>query len=240
MIGIFISVATIFVLISLSFGLQGAVEEQFRLFGTDKFFIQPLGQFGPPGTETGAKLTDEDAKFIEKINGVKGVTYYVLANAEIEFKEEIRYKTLGGIPGEGWDLYIETGAFKPDEGRLLEDGDIGEVMLGSYFKYNNVFSKPVSVGDRILINGREFRIKAIIAPIGNPADDQNIYLGIEDFRELFPERENRVDVIIVQVNDGQDINDVAETTDRQLMKFRNVDERTKDFSMSYFFARLDK
>ena len=35
MVGIFISIATIFMLVSLSLGLQGAVEEQFRTLGTE-------------------------------------------------------------------------------------------------------------------------------------------------------------------------------------------------------------
>ena len=41
MVGIIISVAIIFILISLSIGLQNAVTEQFEILGGDKFFIQP-------------------------------------------------------------------------------------------------------------------------------------------------------------------------------------------------------
>ena len=44
MVGIIISVAIIFILISLSIGLQNAVTEQFEILGGDKFFIQPKGQ----------------------------------------------------------------------------------------------------------------------------------------------------------------------------------------------------
>ena len=61
MIGIFVSIATIFTLVSLSLGLQNAVEEQFRLLGTDKFFIQPkTGMMGPPGSVGGDILTTKD------------------------------------------------------------------------------------------------------------------------------------------------------------------------------------
>ena len=44
LLGILISIATIFILISVSLGLEAAVEEQFRALGSDKFFIQPRGQ----------------------------------------------------------------------------------------------------------------------------------------------------------------------------------------------------
>src|SRR3990167_3487203 len=76
MVGIIISIATIFLLISLSLGLRGAVEEQFRLLGTDKFFIQPRGQSAGPGTEGAVMLTQADVDVVEKITGVKAVVYW--------------------------------------------------------------------------------------------------------------------------------------------------------------------
>ena len=47
LVGIVISISIIFILVSLSLGLQSAIQEQFQQLGGDKFFIQPLGQFGP-------------------------------------------------------------------------------------------------------------------------------------------------------------------------------------------------
>ena len=68
MLGIFVSIATIFTLISLSLGLQAAVNEQFRLLGADKFFVQPsTGFLGPPGSVGGTLLTEEDITVIEKV-----------------------------------------------------------------------------------------------------------------------------------------------------------------------------
>jgi len=70
MTGIFISIAAIFVLVSLSLGLQGAVKEQFRQLGTDKIFIQPKGQLGPPGSSSvAAELTTKDVDVIKKVSG---------------------------------------------------------------------------------------------------------------------------------------------------------------------------
>ena len=85
MIGIIISIATIFVLISLSIGLQNAVEEQFRLLGSDKFFIQPKGQLGAPGTGGAVELTLNDVKIVEKSKGVKEVLYMNVGNGKVEF-----------------------------------------------------------------------------------------------------------------------------------------------------------
>ena len=85
MLGIIISIATIFVLISISIGLQSAVEEQFRQLGADKFFIIPKGQLGAPGTGGAVELTITDVEAIEKVGGIKSVSYITAANAKIEF-----------------------------------------------------------------------------------------------------------------------------------------------------------
>ena len=99
MLGIFISVATIFTLISLSLGLQAAVQEQFNQLGADKFFILPkTGFLGPPGSVGGVILTEDDVRQIEKVQGVKNVNYVTVANAKVDFNDKTRYYIILGIP----------------------------------------------------------------------------------------------------------------------------------------------
>ena len=231
MIGIIISIATIFVLISLSIGLQNAVEEQFRLLGSDKFFIQPKGQLGAPGTGGAVELTLNDVKIVEKSKGVKEILYMNVGNGKVEFEKQSRYFMVAGISLETMDVYIETGSLKVEEGKMLEKGEKGKVMLGSYFKHNNLFKKPVRAGDKILINGKEFEVASILEPIGNPSDDQNVIMSFEDAQELF-NIGDRVDAIVVQIKEGEDINLVAEDVGKKLRKSRGVTEKTQDFSIS--------
>ena len=231
MIGIIISIATIFVLISLSIGLQNAVEEQFRLLGSDKFFIQPKGQLGAHGTGGAVELTLDDVKIVEKSKGVKEVLYMNVGNGKVEFEKQSRYFMVAGISLETMDVYIETGSLKVEEGKMLEKGEKGKVMLGSYFKHNNLFKKPVRAGDKILINGKEFEVASILEPIGNPSDDQNVIMSFEDAQELF-NIGDRVDAIVVQIKEGEDINLVAEDVGKKLRKSRGVTEKTQDFSIS--------
>lgn len=230
LVGIFISIATIFVLIALSLGLQGAVEEQFRLLGTDKFFIQPRGQLAGPGTGGAVELTQDDLDVVEKVTGVKELSPWTGASAKIEFNDEVRYVTVVGIDLETSDLFMETGAYKAEEGRVLKEGDQEDIMIGSQFKHNNLFKKPVTAGDKILINDHEFDVKGILNPIGNPGDDRLIYMSMEDFRPLFgiPER---IDTIVVQVESGEDVQEVAEKTEKKLRSSRDVTEKTQDFTI---------
>ena len=230
MIGIFISIATIFTLISLSLGLQGAIQDQFEMLGGDKFFIQPKGQLGPPSAGASVKLTKLDVDEVEKINGVKLVSYLVARNGEIEFKDEKRFFPVYGLPSKDMDLYTELGGFKIDEGKILGKEDRGKIVLGNYYKSRNIFSKPVKSGDKLLINGKEFEVEGIFQLVGNPDDDKNILMGSDDFEELFGTGD-RVDFLIVQISEGENINEVAANTERRLRKFRNVNEKTQDFTI---------
>ena len=228
LIGILISIATIFVLISLSLGLEATIKEQFETLGTDKFFIQPKGQFGPPGSATGAELTEKDIEVIDKISGVKEVTSYTVGNAKIELKDKIRFVAVLGVEPDKLD--VAFGSYEIDEGRFLRKSDTKNVMLGAQYKYNDFLGKSVETGDEITINDEKFRVVGIVEKIGNPTDDRHIYMPIEEFRLLFniPER---VDWIVVQVTDTNEINDVAERTEDKLQRFRDLDNDNLDFTI---------
>jgi len=229
MIGIFISIATIFMLISLSLGLQGAVKEQFEALGADKFFVQPsTGFLGPPGSVGGAVLTQEDIEIIKKIRGIKDVAESVAGNARIEFGDKTRYSMVWGMNTET-NLYIETGNYELEEGRFIDPGDNG-ALIGNLYKTGNLFGKPVRVNNKITINDYEIKVGGILELIGNPDDDQMIALDLELFREIFniPER---IDWIVVQINEGEDILEVAERVEIKLRKARGLTEDDQDFSI---------
>jgi len=229
LIGILIAIATIFILISISLGLQSSVEEQFRQFGTDKFFIEPLGQLAGPGTGSAVELTNRDIDVIEKILGVKDLSYWTIASAKIEFNNEIRYTTVIGIPLERSVVFLETGFYKPEEGKLLREGDEGKIMLGSQYKNNKFFRKQVRTANKIIINEKEFKVKTTLKTVGNPFDDRLIFMSLKDFRILFPEKKERIDQIAVQINNDENIQDIADRVERKLLKARDLTEKTRDF-----------
>ena len=229
-LGIIISIATIFVLIALSLGLQNAIQEQFRQLGTDKIFILQRGQLGAPGTGGAAQLTTADVDIIKKVSGIKDITYATVGNAKVESGDQFRYAMAIGFPLDAADIFEETGFYKPDEGRMIKKGDSGVVMLGSQYKYNNFFKKPIGAGDKITINGNQFKVLTILQTVGNPTDDKNIYMSIEDLKSTF-NTGDRVDQMIAQIEPGQDIKSVASNVEKKLRKFRGLTEKTQDFSV---------
>ncbi|MBI5803745.1 ABC transporter permease [Candidatus Pacearchaeota archaeon] len=228
LLGISISIATIFVLISLSLGLEVAIQEQFETLGADKFFIQPRGQFGPHGSATAVDLNEEDIQTIERVQGVEDTVGWTVANAKIEFKDTIKFVSVSGIDPE--KIEVAFGSYDLDEGRFLKNSGSKEIVVGSQYKYNNFLIEKVEIGDKILINDVEFEVVGIFETIGNPQDDRQIYLAEDSFRELF-NIPNRVDFIIVKVTNQEEINEVADRVERRLMNSRDVDEKTIDFTI---------
>jgi len=231
LLGIFISIATIFMLISLSLGLQGAVEEQFRLLGTDKFFILPsVGFLGPPGSVGGVILTEDDVNIIKKIRGVKDYSYVTIANAEVKFSNEKKFLIVIGLPLENIDVWTESGVWSSQEGKDLREGDLGKLTLGSMFLEGKIFSKPIIPGNKLTINDERFKVQGIATPIGNPGDDSAILMPLEDLRRIF-EIPNRVDQIVIQVEDEKALLEVAERVEKKLRNSRGLTEKTQDFEI---------
>jgi len=229
-LGIFISIATIFVLISLSLGLNDAIKAEFQQLGSDKFFIEPKGQAGGPGSGGAVQLTTKDVDIIKKVNGVNEVTYDIVANAKIEFNNQARYFMVAGFPLDTTDLIVSSVGYKIDEGRFLKKGDVGKIMVGSGYK-GNFFKRPVKVGDKLTINGKDFKIVGILQSVGSPTDDNLVYMPEDDFRTLF-NIPQRIDQIIIQVKAGDNLEVVANATKKKLENFRGVTDKTIDFSIS--------
>ena len=231
MIGIFVSIATIFILVSLSLGLDASIQEQFRKLGSDKFFIDPRGQLAGPGTGGAVTFTDKDIRTIEKVSGVKDVSYWVLGSAKLEIGDQIRYANIAGIPLDRTNLWAETGFIEAEFGKILRRGDSKKIDIGSQYYHNKIFDRRVEVGDKIEIQGIDFKVKSNLKTLGNPPDDQIIYMPLDDFRITFPDNQ-RIDQITVQVNEGEDINRVAEKVQKKLDDLRDVDEDNRDFRIS--------
>lgn len=231
MIGIVMSIATIFLLISISLGLNAAVQEQFRQLGADKFFIQPKGQLGDASTDSAAHLGPDDLVAIRRVAGVQDYSYWSIKGARIEFRDQIRFVNVIGMPLQHSSVFFESGFVKPEQGVVLRSGDSRKVMIGSQYLHNNVFSDPVKAGNTIKIQDQNFKVGAVLKTIGNPADDKSIYMPLEDFEDIFPNQTDIYSQIAVQIQPGQDITAIAERVEKQLIRSRGVTEKTKDFTI---------
>ncbi|MBN1502492.1 ABC transporter permease [Candidatus Woesearchaeota archaeon] len=233
MIGIFIGITAVVSLISLGQGLQAAVNEQFKFLGSDKITIMPAGLQGPPGSDTGnAILTQHDIDIIRKVKGVKEVSYRTMQSARVKFRDVSKYRPVVGLPTDTESSEIaESVGFRIEEGRSVRDGDRYKVMIGNdYTKEDNPFKKIISTGDYIYIEDEKYEVVGILKKMGNVMIDRAIVMHEEQAKEIF-ELGDEISVIVIQVDEGEDTEKVADDIKRKMRKERGLDEGKEDFQV---------
>ncbi|MBT4165888.1 ABC transporter permease [archaeon] len=231
-LGIFLAIVTIFVLLSLSLGLKDFVDDQFEMLGGNKFFIQPKGSASGFGGEGAVELTLDDYEIVKKIKGIEDVTYFVIGNGKMEFNEKTRYYFVLGLPEDEKEaqLVFEASGIEVEDGRFLKDSDSKKILMGYNYGHRKLMGKNVKPGDSVEVNDIEFEVAGIVSEVGNPGDDQQVYINFNDFQELF-DSGDRVDMLWIEIKEGEDMSEVSARVKKKLMNFRDVDEKTVDFSI---------
>ena len=232
MLGIFIGIAAVVALISLSQGLQVAIAEQFVSLGSDKIVVQgPSSGFGPPGTGVEVPLTKDDRDVIENVNGVDIAVGRLIRSVKLEFDDEVQYGFAASLPedDEQIDLAIEANNYKRGTGRLLKKGDKFKVMVGDSFA-KNTFETPLQIRDTLLVEDKEFKVIGILKKSGNPQQDSTLVIPEDALREIL-NIEETFDIIPARVSAGQDVETVTERVKKALRKKRDVEEGKEDFSI---------
>jgi putative ABC transport system permease protein len=231
MIGIFIGIAAVVALISLGQGLQNAITEQFEQLGSDKIIIQPRGM-GPPGTAGPSLiLTSDDLDFIENINGVEYASGFLIKQGQATFKGEAGIGFATGITTEDFERMEDEGLLALEDGRILKDGDKYKVVVGYNHIYKDTWEKNMQIGSTIEIEGHDFKVVGVMEKIGNPIDDNTLYLPKETLKEIL-DIEDEESQIIVKVEKGSDPEEVADTIERKLRNFRDEKEDQETFAVT--------
>ena len=237
MLGIFIGIAAVVSLISLGQGLQTTINEQFEMMGTDKIIVVPGGGFF--GLGAGAELTKDDMEVVKDVRDVEAVTEMLYKIAKVEFKDEVKYTIVSGIPlDENRKIIEDMQGFGVEVGRDLKEGEKYKALISYLINRGEFFEEAVTTKDKILIEDKEFRVVGSIQRIGNPQDDSQLLIPLETARELFDEPD-KVDMILVQVQKGTDPDEVAEDIKKELRKFREVEEGEEDFSVQTYQDIID-
>jgi len=232
MIGIFIGIAAVIALMSLSQGLRTAIAEQFVSLGSDKVIVQAVGSgFGPPGTGAEVPLTKKDRDVIQRTKGVDLAVGRLIRSISVGFHEEVKYAYTASFPEEEEeiDLAIEANNYKIGQGRLLKKGDKYKVMVGSDFA-EDFFDTSLQLRDKIEIEGQIFKVIGILKKSGNPQQDSTLVVPEEALREVLDVAED-FDIIPVKVSSGEDVAIVTENIKKELRKSRDVEEGKEDFTV---------
>ena len=223
-LGIFIGIAAVVGLISVSQGLRDAVSAQFEMLGTDTITIMP-GQL--TGGGFGAKPLDNgDLKLIESVRGVDVATPFLMRNTKVTFRGEEKYTYVIGIPaGDAEEVFLEMGGIEVVEGRITGESDKYGIVVGYLFG-EDFFKREVRIGDTLEISGKDFKVRGRLSEIGNPSDDSQAYINMETAREIF-DAPDEINAVFVKVDTGADSERVAEDIEDDLEDRRGQ----KDFSV---------
>jgi len=233
MLGIFIGIAAVVSLISLGNGLQTAITGQFSDLDPNKLVIQNAETgFGPPGSTAVKKLTDEDLQIIKRVNGVDVAFGRLVRIATVEFNEIRTFNYVANIPENQEEIDVVYDALNVDleAGRLLTRNDRGKVVLGNDFLDKETYEKQIKIGDSIIIQGVEFEVVGVLKKGQSFTINSVIIMAEDDLKDIL-NIGDEIDLIIAQVEDQDNIDQVARDIERALRKDRNLDEGEEDFSV---------
>ena len=237
MLGIFIGIAAVVSLVSLGQGLQNVITEQFESMGANKMMISPSG--GMMGMGGRGSLDDSDLNVIQHSRGIRAAGGFMTKFVTVGFGSENQYTFVLGLPQDESKKIIEDlSSFKIAKGRDLKQGDKLKVVVGSRFGKGDFFDKKVVTGDKISVNNQKFEVIGIMAPIGNPSDDSQVYISLDAAIELFGGK-TEFAIIMAEAVDGISPVAAAESVKRALRRHRGLAEGEEDFEVQTFEQMIE-
>ncbi len=232
-LGVFIGVAAVVSLISIGQSLQNAISSQFSGLEPDKITIQNINSgFGPPSAGSISSLTKNEIDLIKKNPRVKEVFGQYLKPLSVNFNKISKNTYTSSVPMDSNLQKIQYQSIDDlEKGNLLSSNDIGKVMVGSDIVKEEYFERELRIGDKILIEGKEFRIGGILSKTGSFTTNLAIFMLSKDMEDIIESKEE-YDYINIYVKDIKQTEQVAEEIRESLRRDRKEDIGEESFSVT--------
>jgi putative ABC transport system permease protein len=208
-LGIVIGSTLILTLVLLGEGMERALASQLQAFGGDLIYIMP-GKEGDPlaGLLGGGALKEEDLRRIRDVRGIELAMGFKTKNFRVEYGGEEKVVNVSASPWtETRVVFEKSQGFEIERGAWPVRDDQNLVVLGK-IAANERFSRPVQVGEELVVSGKRFIVSGVFKPIGNTDDDARIYMSIDRFEAITGER-GEVMMALAAVEPGLDVKRVA-------------------------------
>lgn len=229
-IGIFIGIAAVVSLISITEGMNIAIKEQFEKIGADKIIIMPGGGDGMFFTLGLASkpLTKEEINKVANIQGVEIASGLLYRVAKVSFNNRVRSVYVVGISEETIDFVKTMQQYELEKGKDFSYNRF-EAIVGHDFAYE-IFDREIKLGDKIRINGYNFKVVGILKKIGTRRDDMSVIISLDNAEKIFNTKDE-VSMIVAKVRDDENVNTVANKIREKLRKFRNEKKGEESFQV---------
>ncbi len=226
-LGIVIGSTLILTLVLLGDGMEKALSSQLQAFGGDLMFVVP-GKSDDPLSGLlggGGELKDEDVRRIREVRGVELAMGMQIKSFRVEYGGEREVMNFSASP------WAETRAvFEGSQGFQIATGDWPTrdeqdlVVLGK-LAASDRFSRPIQVGEELVVSGKRFTVAGILESIGNPDDDARVYVSTDRFRAITGERGGSM-MAIAKAEPGLDVKRVADDIKFELERRRGSGDFT--------------
>ncbi len=189
-LGIAVGIASVVLLTSIGEGVNRYVLSEFTQFGSNLIAITPgkTQTFGISGAlvSTVRPLTLDDAKALQRIEGVVAVQPTVQGNASVKAGARSRRAMVLGagakVP-EVWSMRVAAGRFLPaDEGNPRPFAVLGAKL------YQELFHDHNALGQRVRIGEARYRVIGVMAHKGQVLGfdlDDTVYIPVSKALGLF-------------------------------------------------------
>jgi putative ABC transport system permease protein len=227
MLGIFIGIAAVVSLISLGQGMDDAIRGEFSAIGSNTIILMPGNGFQSFGS---AKFYKHDEDLLWGVRGVDNIAPFKVKQAKVTFNREVKYINVNGAPADDRYKVIEDIGVKIAQGRRPQASDKYKAFLGSRFPTGDVFkNRYMKVGDKMDIDGYEFQVLGILESMGNPHDDETIWIPIDTAEQIYNDK--GYNQFLIKVKEGIPPAQVAEDIKRKLRRDRNQKAGEEDFTV---------
>ncbi len=234
-LSILIGIMAIFALVSFGDGLTKYMDDLSDEMGADKIVIQPItaGMAIPDSA-----ITADEVDFIRGIKGIKEAEGMIIQSVKIQpdknTKARYAYLMSASVEKESRDLIEELLTVDILEGRNLRKGDKMKAVLGyNYLDPERVFEKPLSVGQKILLNDKQVEIVGFYNSLGNPNDDMNVYVTLEGVEEILGIKDE-FEWVVARTEAGVDPTALSEKVKDKFRRYRGLDKGKENFFVQSF------
>ncbi|MBN2367415.1 ABC transporter permease [Candidatus Woesearchaeota archaeon] len=233
-LSILMGITAIYAILSFGYGIQDYMDTLAEEAGADKLYVQARS-IGAPGTDDTFSISKDEFEYISKIKGVNEIAPMYMKIGEIEHKGEKIFNWLLGYDPKDYEFLFESFTADVERGRPLKKGDTYKLLLGyNYQVADEIFKKPVNLGDKLLLNGVTFEVVGFVSKIGNPSDDGNIYISLEATELLYPGAKDKYAMVLLSSDKTTTPKDLADRIMEKLRKYKGQEEGNEDFYVQTF------
>lgn len=189
-----------------------------------------MGGGGSISEDTGEYLTDRDIADIKRIHGVKEVNTQLSSTGFAEFNGKDERVSIVGMDSKSMEL--RYGRENLESGSLLDEGDKNKIVIGHEVAHE-YFDSEVSIGNRIMINGKKFVVQGIFAEEGGgsiSSTSNSVLLTLEDFKKLTGESNIRAASVVVYDIDNVEL--IADEIEQKINENHGEDDYVTTNTMS--------